>query len=104
MQGKVESLLRGLNGAGFGLRSWVASIAWRGGKLPEAVPAQLLQVYFDDPEAVPLHECETCGIAIPVRRNRLSDQDDEAEHIYFASVPFAVVAQACTYSCLVDSK
>ncbi len=87
LQCKVECCLKNKNSGGPGLRSWVAAIAWRGAKLPEEVPAELLQVYFDDPEAVPLHECESCGIAIPVRPNRLHGLDDEPEQVYFESCP-----------------
>lgn len=87
LQSKVDRSLKSLHAGGFGLRTWVASIAWRGAKLPEAVPTELLQVYLDDPEAVPLHECETCGIAIPVRPNRLHAADDEPEQTYFQCCP-----------------
>ncbi len=87
LQGNVDRALRSLHAGGFGLRTWVAAIAWRGAKLPESIPTELLQVYLNDPEAVPLHECETCGIAIPIRPDRLNGLDDEPEHTYFESCP-----------------
>ncbi len=87
LQSRVDRSLKSFHAGGFGLRTWVASIAWRGAKLPETVPTELLQVYFVDPEAVPLHECETCGIAIPIRPNRLHGLDDDPEQVYFTSCP-----------------
>gem|GEM_PF-3720525 len=83
----VDRTLRGLHNGGSGLRAWVSGIAWRGGRLPEEVPADLIQVYLTDPEAVPLHDCETCGIAIPVRPHRLHGLDGEPEQVYFSSCP-----------------
>lgn len=87
MQSSVERALRNSHEGGVGLRAWVSSIAWRGSKLPESVPAELLKVYFADPEAVPLHECETCGISIPVRPNRFRGMEDEPEETYFSTCP-----------------
>lgn len=87
MHACVERSLRSLHEGGTGLRAWVSSIAWRGGKLPECVPAELVKVYLDDPEATPLHDCETCGIAIPIRPNRLRGMEDEPEEVYFSSCP-----------------
>lgn len=87
MQSCVERALRNLHGGGAGLRAWVSSIAWRGAKLPESVPEVLVKVYLADPEAVPLHECETCGISIPVRPNRFRGMEDEPEETYFSACP-----------------
>jgi hypothetical protein len=83
----VERSLRSLHEGGVGLRAWVSAIARRGAKLPECVPAELVKVYLDDPEATPLHECETCGIAIPIRPNRLRGMEDEPEETYFNACP-----------------
>jgi hypothetical protein len=83
----VDRTLRGLHNGGFGLRTWISNIAWRGGRLPEMVPEALVQVYLSDPEAIPLHDCETCGIAIPVRPNRLHGLEGEPEQVYFAACP-----------------
>lgn len=87
MHACVERALRDLHGGGAGLRAWVSSIAWRGARLPENVPAELVKVYLADPEAVPLHECETCGISIPVRPNRFRGMEDEPEETYFSTCP-----------------
>lgn len=83
----VERSLHSLHGGGVGLRNWVSSIAWRGGKLPQELPPELVQVYLDDPEAVPLHDCESCGVAIPVRPNRIDGLEAEPEQTYFPTCP-----------------
>lgn len=83
----TERSLGNLHSAGSGLRAWVAAIAWRGSRLPESLPAELVQVYLDDPEAIPLHDCEKCGIAIPVRPDRLNGSEAEPEQVYFTQCP-----------------
>ena len=83
----VERSLGDLHSAGSGLRAWVSTIAWRGGRLPENIPAELIRVYLDDPEAIPLHDCENCGVAIPVRPDRLNGSEAEPEQIYFHQCP-----------------
>lgn len=83
----VERCLHSLHDGGFGLRNWVASIAWRGGKLPKELPTELVQVYLCDPEAAPLYDCEGCGVAIPVRPNRIDGLEAEPEQVYFTNCP-----------------
>jgi hypothetical protein len=87
IRGSVERALHGLHGGGSGLRAWVSSVAWRGGKLPQEIPQQLVQVYLDDPEAAPLYDCESCGVAIPVRPNRIEGVEAEPELTYFTTCP-----------------
>lgn len=87
LRDSVDRILRGIHNGGFGLRTWVAHIAWRGGRLPETVPDALVRIYLSDPEAIPLHDCETCGIAIPVRPNRLNGMEGEPEQLYFPACP-----------------
>ena len=83
----VERSLRNWHEGGCGLRAWVSAIAWRGGRLPEKIPSSLIQVYLDDREAVPLHDCEKCGVAIPVRPDRLNGTEAEPEQVYFHDCP-----------------
>lgn len=87
MHDNVERSLNNLHTCGPGLRAWVSSIAWRGGKLPEVVPSELINVYLADPEAVPVHDCESCGIAVPVRPHRLFGMEAEPEQTYFPVCP-----------------
>jgi hypothetical protein len=32
-----------------------------------AMPPEVLQVFLDDPESVPFHDCEQCGVFLPVK-------------------------------------
>jgi len=52
---------------GRGLRLWLQMIAIKNKHLPKSLPWKLMQVYLDEPDALPLHECSGCGVAIPVR-------------------------------------
>lgn len=83
----VEKLLHARHSSGSGLREWVSTIAWRGGLCPEHVPAKLIEVYLSDSEALPLHDCEDCGLAIPVRPSRLHGLEAEPEQLYFEVCP-----------------
>ena len=87
LRGGVERSLRNLHKGGSGLRAWVSAIAWRGGRIPATIPSELIQVYLNDPEAIPLHDCEKCGVAIPVRPDRLNGSEAEPEQVYFHDCP-----------------
>jgi hypothetical protein len=84
---EIERRLRHLHTGGAGLREWVATIAFRGGAMPSEIPAELMQVYLTDAEAAPLHDCESCGLAVPVRPNRLEGTEGEPEFAYFPECP-----------------
>jgi|GEM_PF-3360990 len=70
-----------------GLRNWLTAITYRGAQLPEQIPAAVIEVYLLDPEAMPLHDCERCGLAIPVRPSRLYGDDGDPEQVYFPACP-----------------
>jgi hypothetical protein len=84
---KVGGLLHSMHNGGSGLRDWISAIAWRGGVLPTQVPEEIIDVYLSDSEAVPLHDCEGCGLAMPVRPSRLYGLEGEPERVYFSSCP-----------------
>jgi hypothetical protein len=67
--------------------TWVSAIAWRGAVLPTQVPEEIIDVYLSDSEAVPLHDCGSCGLAIPVRPSRLYGLDGDPERVYFSLCP-----------------
>jgi hypothetical protein len=83
----VLPLLHQIHGGGSGLRDWVAAIAWRGAYLPERIPVRVIDVYLADSEAVPLYDCEGCGLAVPVRPSRLYGMDGEPDEVYFTNCP-----------------
>jgi hypothetical protein len=83
----VAELLHTVHNGGSGLRDWVSAIAWRGAVLPTQVPEEIIDVYLSDSEAVPLHDCGSCGLAIPVRPSRLYGLDGDPERVYFSLCP-----------------
>jgi hypothetical protein len=83
----VAALLRQPYCGGQGLRLWLQALRAGTAVLPESIPPELIQVYVNDPEAVPLHDCARCGLAIPVRPDRQRGEDSPAEQVYFATCP-----------------
>ena len=82
----VEAVLSQPFYGGAGLRAWLAALANRGGVLPPSLPQELVVVYLEDSEALPLHDCADCGLAIPVRPGR-SSFVGEVERVYFRTCP-----------------
>lgn len=82
----VAEMLPTLHCGATGLRDWITAIAWRGAVLPASLPSELIDVYLFDSEAAPLHECEDCGVAIPVKKNPRGGCD-EPERRYFRQCP-----------------
>src|SRR4051812_8208586 len=83
----VADLLRRPRCGGRGLRAWLRLVADQGRPLPAAVPAQLVAVYLADGEAVPLHDCGRCGLAVPVRPGWHGGHEAPPQHIYFPTCP-----------------
>jgi hypothetical protein len=38
--------------------------------IPDELPAELMQAWLDDPQALPCHECGDCGLLVPTDRQR----------------------------------
>jgi hypothetical protein len=83
----VAVLLRQPRYGGAGLRAWVRALLWKATSLPGSLPPELIQVYLSDPEAMPLHDCEDCGLVVPVRPGKGCDGDGEPERVYFPTCP-----------------
>jgi hypothetical protein len=84
---RVQRVLETVNAGGSGLRDWVSSIAYRKAAMPKSIPAEVIDIYLKDSEAVPLHDCEHCGFAVPVRPNRLHGMETDPEIQYFPNCP-----------------
>jgi hypothetical protein len=84
---EIAALVNSVHNGGSGLREWISAIAWRGAVLPMRIPDEIINVYLSDPEAAPVHDCEGCGMAIPVRPSRLDGLDGEPDRVYFATCP-----------------
>jgi hypothetical protein len=83
----VEALVRDRHNGGRGLRNWLRSLVAQGRRLPERLPAELIDVYLADPDALPLHDCAECGLAIPVHAGTRDSEDAEPEFSYFPTCP-----------------
>lgn len=84
----VQRLLQSPHLGGAGLREWVSAIALRGAICPDSIPAEVIQAYLSDPEAVPLYDCEACGIAVPVRPSQRHGREADPELVYFEKCPW----------------
>ena len=72
---------------GRGLRAWLAKVERSESPCPHAMPAALVEVYLADPDAEPLHDCERCGLAVPVRVSRRAGHEVVGERAYFPACP-----------------
>jgi hypothetical protein len=83
----VAALLRQPRWGGRGLRAWLRLVADQGQPLPAVLPTQLVEVYLQDTEAEPLHDCARCGLAVPVRPGWRRAPDGVPEAVYFPACP-----------------
>lgn len=72
---------------GRGLRAWIALLEAEGRPLPPALPPELAEVYLRDAEAEPLHDCEACGLPVPVRAGWRAGHEPSADRVYFPVCP-----------------
>ena len=82
----VIDAIEGWPDRGLGLLDWLDDLV-RASSIPTPLPSELVQVYLDDPDALPLHDCEDCGLRIPVRPGRQCGNDSQAAHRYFDHCP-----------------
>lgn len=82
----VAELLRQPRRGGQGLRMWLQALVTQARPMPESLPAELIEVYLKDPEAVPLHDCSECGLAIPVHP-AWQGYEWKPECVYFPECP-----------------
>ena len=72
---------------GRGLRAWLAKISRSESPCPHAMPLALVDVYLTHPDAEPLHDCEQCGLAVPVRVSHRAGHEVIGEASYFPTCP-----------------
>ena len=87
LRSTVRALLRNPRSGGRGLRAWLSLAATQGRPIPAELPAELVRVYLDDHEAEPLHDCEDCGLPVPVRAGRHCGHEAVVECVYFPECP-----------------
>jgi hypothetical protein len=83
----VWTLLTTPRRGGRGLRAWLSLLEVDHPVLPSELPSELIEVYLHDHEAEPLHDCESCGLAVPVRCGRRLGREPVAERVYFPTCP-----------------
>ncbi|MFO0950741.1 MAG: hypothetical protein U0835_06215 [Isosphaeraceae bacterium] len=86
-RGAVRSLLVSPYQGGRGLRAWLAILDADGRPLPGTLPNELVEVYLRDDDAEPLHDCERCGLSVPVRVGRRCGHEGAVEREYFPTCP-----------------
>ena len=83
----VQRLLSNPHFGGRGIRLWVQNLMRsESTEFPESIPECIVQVYLDDAEAIPLYDCEDCGVSLPVRPCR-AGEDAEPDRVYFPQCP-----------------
>jgi len=56
-------------------------------ELPDELPSELVDVYIQDDEAEPLHDCERCGLPVPVHAGRRCGHEASVDCEYFPACP-----------------
>lgn len=83
----VERLLASPHGDGRGLRMWLEAIVMDRAELPPTIPPDVIHVYLDNSDALPLHDCASCGFLVPIIAGREYDYEGEAEYRFFPACP-----------------
>lgn len=83
----VRKLLATPHCGGRGLRAWVALMETLDRPLPSLLPDELIETYLKDDDAEPFHDCEDCGLPVPVRVGRRVGSEPVAERAYFPICP-----------------
>lgn len=84
---RVRTLLTDPRSGGRGLRALLAMLDTDPRDLPEALPTELVEVYLSDDEAEPLHDCEACGLPVPVHAGRRCGHEASVDREYFPNCP-----------------
>jgi hypothetical protein len=87
LRSSVSSVLANPRLGGRGLRAWLALLAAEERELPESLTDELIEVYLREDDAEPLHDCERCGLAVPVRASRRCGHEAVVERTFFSKCP-----------------
>lgn len=87
LQDRARNVLHNPRLGGRGLRAWIALLEAEDRPLPAALPPELVEVYLRDAEAEPLHDCEVCGLPVPVRTGWRAGHEPSADRVYFPICP-----------------
>ena len=86
-QARARCLLTDPHTGGRGLRTWLHLLEVGETRLPTELPAELVEVYLRDAEAEPLHDCEACGLPVPVKVGWRAGHEPTADRVYFPACP-----------------
>jgi hypothetical protein len=87
MREDVRRLLLSPSEGGRGLRQWVSMMEIEPRRLPRQLPIDLVEVYLNDDDAEPLHDCEACGFIVPVRVAHRVGHEPTIVREYFPTCP-----------------
>ncbi len=87
LRNRVKAVLADPRSGGRGLRAMVTLLVNDHRPLPKTLPSDLVNIYLYDDEAEPLHDCECCGLLIPVRAGFRAGHEANPEHIYYPACP-----------------
>jgi len=87
LQAQARAVLADPRLGGRGLRAWIALLEREDRPLPDELPPELVEVYLTDTEAEPLHDCESCGLPVPVRAAWRAGHEPSADRVYFPVCP-----------------
>ena len=87
MRPLVRSLLSNPRRGGRGLRSLLILLASQNRSLPCHLPGELVEIYLQDDAAEPIHDCEECGLPVPVRVARRCGHEPSTERVYYPACP-----------------
>jgi hypothetical protein len=87
LRDEVRRLLLSPCDGGRGLRQWLCLMEIEPRPLPRQLPIDLVEVYMNDDDAEPFHDCEQCGFVVPVRVARRIGHEPTAERVYFPECP-----------------
>ena len=86
-RGRARAALTDPRAGGRGLRALLAILDTDARALPPALPAELVEVFLRDDEAEPLHDCERCGLPVPVHAGRRCGHEASVDRVYFPACP-----------------